>query len=337
MLDRRLSVAPMMGCTDRHCRHLLRLIARRPLLYSEMITTGALLHGDAAQHLAHRDDAPSAFQLGGSDPRALAACARLVADAGYDEVNLNCGCPSDKVQEGGIGACLMAQPELVADCFAAMQEAAPIPVTVKSRIGIDQQDSYDFFARFVHCLYAAGCRVFIVHARAAILSGMSPKDNREIPPLRYGYVARMQAELPDATLVLNGGIKTCGQALALLGAHRGVMLGRAPYAQPMLLAELAQALDGGGPAPSPFDVFARYREYMAEELEAGTPLRQMAKHLFGLFAGLPGARAFRRHLSERMHSPGAGLATLDEAARLLTPDGLAAPGEAFQAEARRLA
>lgn len=296
----------MMGCTDRHCRHLFRLISPETILYSEMVVTGALLHGDAAYHLRHTEDAPCALQLGGSDPGELAQCAKLVAAAGYQEVNLNCGCPSDRVQQGGIGACLMAEPARVAACFSAMQDAVSIPVTIKSRIGIDDCDSYAFFAHFIHSLYDAGCRVFAVHARAAWLQGLSPKENREIPPLRYDYVTRISQELPEATFVLNGGIASCAEALRLLGDHAGVMLGRAPYAKPMLLAALGEALFGR-PAATPFAVLEAYRGYLADELRAGTPLRHVVKPLLGLFSGMPGARAYRRCLSEGMNAPMAGV------------------------------
>ncbi len=302
----------MMGCTDRHCRYLMRLLAPNTLLYSEMIVTGALLHGDAEYHLRHSDDSPCAIQLGGSNPSELAASAKLVEAAGYQEVNLNCGCPSDRVQMGGIGACLMGSADLVADCYRAMAEEVQIPVTIKSRIGIDKHDSYEFFSGFISTIYAAGCRAFSVHARSAWLDGLSPKENREIPPLHYDYVTRIKADFPDAVFVLNGGIANLADALALLQAHDGIMLGRAPYASPYLLAELEQAVYGIAP-PTRDEVFDAYRAYVESELSEGTALKHMAKHLFGLYAGVSGARAFRRHLSTTMNVQTAGLEVLDAA------------------------
>ena len=318
MLNRRLSLAPMMGCTDRHCRYLFRLLAPRTLLYTEMIVAAALLHGDAAYLLRHENDAPCALQLGGSKPDELAAAARLAEQAGYQEVNLNCGCPSDRVQTGGIGACLMADPGLVADCYQAMAEAVQIPVTVKSRIGLDRQDSYEFFARFINAIHATGCRTFLVHARAAWLQGLSPRENREIPPLRYDFVSRAKADFLDASFILNGGIKTQGQATELLAAYDGIMLGRAPYANPWLLAAL-EAAEFGSEMPERMSVFQQYRDFVAREVAAGTALRHPAKHLLGFFAGLPGARAFRRQLSSSMQKAGAGVEALDAAVAVISP------------------
>jgi len=311
-LDRTLSVAPMMGCTDRHCRRLLRLLAPHALLYTEMVTTGALLHGDAPRFLAHSDDTPCALQLGGSDPAALARCAQLGEDAGYQEINLNVGCPSDRVQQGGIGACLMAKPELVARCVEAMQHVVSIPVTVKSRIGIDDDDSYAFFHRFVATLAAGGCRTFIVHARKAILTGLSPKQNREIPPLRYDYVRRIRDEFTACTFILNGGIRTAASALELLGEFSGVMLGRAPYSDPWLLAELEERRYGVD-MPNRLDVLSDYRDHIDAELARGESFRNMGRHLLGFFTGQPGARAFRRALSENMFRAGAGTEVIDQA------------------------
>ena len=312
MINRRLSLAPMMGITDRHCRYLFRLLAPNTLLYTEMIVTGALLRGDAEHHLQHEDDAPCALQLGGSNPDDLAAAAKLVQGAGYQEVNLNCGCPSDRVQIGGIGACLMASPDLVADCYKAMIDAVQIPVTVKSRIGIDKQDSYDFFAHFISALHEAGCQHFIVHARAAWLQGLSPRENRELPPLHYDYVTRAKAEFPDATFILNGGIKTLEQATRLLAEHDGIMLGRAPGANPWLMAELEASLFNTT-LPERDEIFLRYRDHVQQELSKGAPLRHPAKPLLGLYAGLPGARAFRQALSEGIQDSGASVKVLDDA------------------------
>jgi tRNA-dihydrouridine synthase A len=311
-LDRRLSVAPMMGCTDRHCRVLLRLLSPHALLYSEMIATGALLHGDTERILAHGIDEPAAFQLGGSDPEDLAACARLIEQAGYREVNLNCGCPSDRVQVGGIGACLMAEPDLVAGCYRAMAEAVNIPVTIKCRIGIDDRDDYGFFTGFLTPIHQAGCRVFIVHARKAILQGLSPRENREIPPLVYDYVRRAMADFPDTTFVLNGGIKTAEEVRCLQPGFHGLMLGRAPYANPWLLAEIEQQCFGT-PMPDPELILAAYRDYMTEQIASGTAVKYMAKHLLGFFTGHRGARAFRRYLSSHMFAADAGIEVLDDA------------------------
>ena len=312
MLDRRLSVAPMMGCTDRHCRYLFRLLSPNALLYSEMIVTGALVHGDAQKFLQHADDAPCAFQLGGSNPAELAEAAKLVEQAGYQEVNLNCGCPSDRVQVGGIGACLMAEADLVARCYEAMAGAGAIPVTVKSRIGIDEQDDYAFFANFVRTLFEADCRTFIVHARKAILQGLTPKENREIPPLKYDYVYRAMEELPDATIILNGGIKTLDDVSALQPLSQGLMLGRAPYANPYLLAQIDHELFSTS-LPNQLDVYYQYREYVEAQLSQGVALKHMIKHLLGYFTGYRGARHFRRFLSTHMFKDNADIAVLDNA------------------------
>ncbi|MCH8936470.1 MAG: tRNA dihydrouridine(20/20a) synthase DusA [Gemmatimonadetes bacterium] len=316
MLDRILAVAPMMGCTDRHCRYLLRLISPNTLLYGEMIVTGALLHGDAAYFLRHQQDEPVAFQLGGSNPVELARCAEMIEQAGYQEINLNVGCPSNRVQAGGIGACLMREPELVAACFNAMQSVVSIPVTIKCRIGIDDMDSFEFFTHFVKTIHDAGCRTFIVHARKAILGGLSPKDNREIPPLKYGYVYDIQKAFPDAVFVLNGGMKTTADVLEQLEKVKGVMLGRAAYSNPWLLAELENRIFNTS-VPDRYEIVMQYRDYMTEKMAGGTHFKHMAKHLLGLFARVPGARAYRRHLSEQMFKCGAGVGSLDEAMKFV--------------------
>jgi len=312
MIDRTLSVAPMMGCTDRHCRYLLRLISPNSVLYSEMIVTGALIHGDAPHFLTHRSDEPASLQLGGSNPGALAECAQLIEQSGYQEVNLNVGCPSDRVQQGGIGACLMAEPGLIAECFAAMQDQIKIPVTIKCRIGIDENDHYEFFAYFVKQVYDAGCRTFIVHARKAILQGLSPKDNREIPPLKYDYVYRIQEDFPEAVFVLNGGLKTAEHVLGELEKVKGVMLGRAAYRNLFLLAELEEKIFNT-PLPERSDIAMAYREYMVEEMAAGQMFKHMAKHLLGLFTGIPGAGAFRNYLSTHMYADNTTIEHLDKA------------------------
>ena len=309
----------MMGCTDRHCRYLFRLLSPNAMLYSEMVTTGALIHGDTDRLLAHVDDAPCAVQLGGSNPAELTAAARMVEEAGYQEVNLNCGCPSDRVQQGGIGACLMAEADLVAECYQAMADTVSIPVTIKSRIGIDDQDGYSFFQGFIDTIYQAGCRSFQVHARKAILSGLSPKDNREIPPLKYDYVRRIQLEYPDAAFVLNGGIRTVEEALSLTAGYSGIMLGRAPYANPFLLAELEQALFGTE-TPDQLEVLHHFLDYAENAQHKGTHIRHMAKHLLGLFTGIRGARAYRRYLSENMFAEDADVSVVRSAVNLVSRD-----------------
>lgn len=317
-MQRTLCVAPMMGCTDRHCRFLFRQLSPNALLYSEMLTSSALLHGDTDRLLEHAGDEPAALQLGGSNPGELARAAKLVEQAGYQEVNLNCGCPSDRVQQGGIGACLMGEPALVADSYRAMSEAVSIPVTIKSRIGIDDQDSYDFFRDFIRHIHDAGCRHFQVHARKAVLSGLSPKENREIPALKYDYVRQIQQEFPDTEFVLNGGITTIEQVNELLQEFPGVMLGRAPYNNPYLLAELetrifkSQLVDR-------YAALAGYRSYMEEQEASGVHIKHMAKHLLGLFTGLPGARAFRRHLSTHMFQDDARVSVVDDAVAFIQP------------------
>jgi tRNA-dihydrouridine synthase A len=299
-IDRRLSVAPMMDVTDRHCRFFLRQISRRTLLYTEMITTGALAYGDVDRHLRfHPDEHPVALQLGGSEPAALAHCARLAERYGYDEVNLNIGCPSERVQRGAFGACLMAEPELVAQCVRALRAACGLPVTVKHRIGIDRIEDYGFMCEFVETVAAAGCRTFIVHARNAILKGLSPKENREIPPLRYGEVHRLKAELADLEIVINGGFRTWPQIEQQLTAVDGVMIGRAAENDPWLLAEADTRFFGEiGPQPTRADVIAAVARYAEEEIARGTPLRHIVRHMHGLYRGRPVARRWRQMLSD---------------------------------------
>ncbi|MBU0725272.1 MAG: tRNA dihydrouridine(20/20a) synthase DusA [Alphaproteobacteria bacterium] len=313
---RRLSVAPMMDWTDRHDRYFLRLISRRALLYTEMVTTGAVLHGprdrllrfDPAEH-------PVACQIGGSEPDDLAATAEIVESYGYDEVNLNCGCPSDRVQQGRFGACLMAEPETVAAGVRAMIGATGLPVTVKSRIGIDEMDDYDGLKRFVEIVAEAGCRSFTVHARKAWLKGLSPKENRDIPPLRYELVYRLKQELPELEIVLNGGVMTLEEAEAHLSQVDGVMIGRAAYQEPYMLAGADGRLFGDpAPVPTRHELLRAFIPYVERELAEGTPLNHMTRHILGLFNGLPGARGFRRLLSENAHRPGAGASLILEAA-----------------------
>lgn len=299
MLDRTLCVAPMMGCTDRHYRYLLRRISPHALLYTEMVVSGALMHGDRERFLRHAADEPCALQLGGSDPAALRRCAVMAEQAGYQEVNLNVGCPSDRVQHGGIGACLMANPRLVAECVAEMQSAVTIPVTVKSRVGIDERDDYEFFHDFVSAVYDGGCRVFIVHARKAVLTGLTPKENREVPPLRYDYVERIRRDFPECTFILNGGIRDAPSAVALLDRVDGIMLGRAVYADPWILAALEASLYGH-PAADRLAVLSDYRDYIDHQMDQGENFKHMARHLLGYFSGWRGAKAFRKRLSDEM-------------------------------------
>jgi len=311
----RFCVAPMLDWTDRHERYFLRLLSRRALLYTEMITTGALLHGDAQRFLRFDvAEHPLALQLGGSDSAALARCAVLAAEAGYDEINLNVGCPSDRVQSGRFGACLMAEAQLVADCVSAMQAACNLRITVKSRIGIDALDSEQFLAAFVDTVATAGCRDFIVHARIAILQGLSPKQNREVPPLNYPRVYWLKQQFPALNIVINGGIRSLDEAEAHLLQVDGVMVGREAYQNPWLLADVDARLFGDAPiARSREDIVIAFLPYVRQQLAEGVPLQHMTRHILGLFREVPGARQFRRHLSENAHRPGAGISVLEDA------------------------
>jgi tRNA-dihydrouridine synthase A len=316
----------MMDRSDRHFRFLTRVLAPNTLLYTEMITARALLRGDP-QRLLCFDVAehPVALQLGGADPEELALAAKLGAAAGYDEINLNVGCPSDRVQAACFGAALMLDPARVAACVAAMRAAVAVPVTVKTRLGVDEHDSYDFLTAFVERVAAAGCDTFIVHARKAWLSGLSPKENREIPPLDYPRVHRLKRDFARLRVVINGGLVDRATALAQLEHVDGVMLGRAAYQQPWLVADLDRELHGGRAPPSLSRVFERYIAYVERELAAGTPLKSMTRHLLGLRAALPGGRRFRRALSE-LADGREGLAELREiAARLADPQASDAP------------
>lgn len=311
-VEHRLCVAPMMDRTDRHCRLLLRLLAPRARLYTEMLTARAIVAGDRARLLQlDAREHPVALQLGGAEPAELAAAARIGRDAGYDEINLNVGCPSDRVQAACFGAALMREPERVADCVAAMRAAVSIPVTVKTRLGVDHDDSYDFLQRFVATVVAAGCRTLIVHARKAWLSGLSPKQNREVPPLDYGRVHRLKREFPDTEIVINGGLTDVATVEAELAHVDGVMLGRAAYREPMLLALLDRVLFG---SDSRRDAALRdYCRYIDAELHVGTPLKAMTRHLLGIYAGERGGRRWRRALGELTH----GFAGLDELRALI--------------------
>ena len=291
----------MMDWTDRHCRFFHRLLSRRARLYTEMVTTGALLHGDVPRHLRYNaEEHPLALQLGGSEPAELAQCARLGEQWGYDEINLNCGCPSERVQRGAFGACLMAEPALVADCIKAMLDAVALPVSVKHRIGIDRTDNYAFVRDFVGALHLAGCRTFIVHARNAWLQGLSPKQNRELPPLRYEMVHQLKADFPDCTIVLNGGISNSGQVQAQLQQLDGVMLGREAYHRPWWLSDWDAQFFGEAPFErSREQVEAQMVDYMLRQSQQhGTPWYPIARHMLGLRHGLPGARRWRQVWSD---------------------------------------
>ncbi len=315
---RRLSVAPMMDWTDRHARYFLRLIAPRSLLYTEMVTADAIVHGPRARLLAFdRDEHPVALQLGGSDPAKLAQAARIGAAFGYDEINLNCGCPSDRVQDGRFGACLMAEPATVAACVEAMRAAVDLPVTVKCRIGIDDQDDWPALKGFVDTVAAAGCTVFIVHARKAWLQGLSPKENREIPPLRYELVHRLKAERPDLTLVLNGGLRQPERDAGHLRTLDGLMIGREAYQNPYSLRAYERAVFATCTERDRHDVVHAMLPYIAARLDAGVPLKSITRHMLGLFNGEPGARRWRRYLSEQAHAPQAGTHTVLDALALV--------------------
>ncbi len=304
----RLCIAPMMDWSDRHCRYFWRQITRQAMLYTEMVTTGALLHGDRERFLQFNPaEHPVALQLGGSDPRELADCARLAASQGYDEVNLNVGCPSDRVQSGRFGACLMAEPERVRNCLSAMVDACSIPVTIKHRTGIDRQDSYEELASFVAVVRESGVRTFIIHARKAWLSGLSPRQNREVPPLMYDWVYALKRDFPELEIIINGGIESVAQAAAHLEQVDGAMLGRAAYHNPWCLAPVDPQLYGRtAPSQSQVEAVMRMIPYIEDELSRGGRLNHITRHMMGMFKGLSGARAYRRYLSEHASKPGAG-------------------------------
>lgn len=318
-LDRRFTLAPMMEWSTSDCRTFWRLLTKNAVLYSEMVTTGALLHGDKARFLDYNAcEHPLALQLGGSNPKDLAECSKIAEDWGYDEVNLNCGCPSDRVQNGMIGACLMAEPDLVAECIAAMQNAVNIPVTVKHRIGIDDMEDYEGLVKFVSTIAKTGCNTFIVHARKAWLKGLSPKENREVPPLQYDKVYQLKQDFPHLEIIINGGITTLEQSQQLLAHVDGVMLGREAYANPYLLAEVDQQIYGtSNPVISRNEVMIGFIAYCEEQLAKGTRLNHLTRHILGLYHGLPRARQFRRILSEQAHKPGAGIEVLQQALEVL--------------------
>ncbi|USX13277.1 tRNA dihydrouridine(20/20a) synthase DusA [Oxalobacteraceae bacterium OTU3CAMAD1] len=323
--SRRLSVAPMMDWTDRHCRVFHRHISRHTWLYTEMVTTGALVYGDVERHLRfNEEEHPVALQLGGSDPADLATSAKLGEKWGYDEINLNCGCPSERVQKGAFGACLMAEPQLVADCVKAMRDAVSIDVTVKHRIGIDQTESYDFVRDFVGTVSDAGCKTFIVHARNAILKGLSPKENREVPPLKYDYAYRLKRDFPDFEIIINGGIKTEAEIDEHLRHLDGVMLGREAYHNPFVMATFDQRYYGDDSASKSreqiLEVMIPYiQAQLAQHGAKGLKLNSITRHMLGLMTGLPGARAFRQVLSDsKKLAAGDANLLLEAAARLRT-------------------
>ncbi|WP_257263709.1 tRNA dihydrouridine(20/20a) synthase DusA [Endozoicomonas sp. ONNA2] len=317
--DRRFAVAPMMDWTDRHCRYFHRVLSERALLYTEMVTTGALVYGDKDRFLQHDVfEYPLAIQLGGHDACDLAFCAGLAEERGYQEVNLNVGCPSDRVQNGRIGACLMAEPQTVANAVKAMKERVSIPVTVKHRIGINGCDSWQELLDFVGIVAVAGCDAFIVHARIAVLEGLSPKENREIPPLKPDWVYQLKTQFPGLNIAINGGIKTFGEIDHHLQYVDGVMLGREAYQNPYLLSEVDGRLYGcQQPVKSRAEVIERMLPYIESELSQGTWLSHITRHMLGLYHGVPGGRRFRRHISENAHQAGAGVEVLIDAVRLV--------------------
>jgi tRNA-dihydrouridine synthase A len=323
-MDYIFSVAPMMDWTDRHCRVFHRLLSRRARLYTEMLTTGAIIHGDRPRLLGFdRCEHPVALQLGGSDPEALATSAKIGEDFGYDEINLNVGCPSDRVKDGRFGACLMAEPALVADCVAAMKQAVKVPVTIKCRIGIDDQDPEAALNTLAQMVVAAGADLLIVHARKAWLNGLSPKENRDIPPLDYDRVYRLKVSMPNVPVVINGGIGSVAEAKQHLAHVDGVMLGRAAYHEPWRLLGVDSELFGESAAsPSMKAAIEALVPYIEEQISSGTRLHSITRHLIGAFQGVPGARAFRRHLAERGVVSGAGVDVLREAVALVREDAL---------------
>lgn len=315
-INRLVSVAPMMGWTDRHDRYFLRLISPNALLYTVMITTGALVYGKKFNVLEYNpEEHPVALQLGGSDPGELAACAKLAEQYGYDEVNLNCGCPSDRVQKGKFGACLMGEPELVANCIDAMQQAVSIPVTVKSRIGIDDQDSYEFLLNFVGKIAEKGCKTFIIHARKALLNGLSPAENRLIPPLKYDYAYRIKKDFPDLNVILNGGIKTVDNIKDALKNTDGVMIGREAYTNPYFMAEVEREIFGTPAIKTRREIIEALFPYIDRCVSDGTPLKDITRHILGLYQGLPGARQWRRILSQEAYKPAANSNIVRQALR----------------------
>ncbi len=322
MINRAFSIAPMLDWTDRHDRYFLRLISKHVLLYTEMVTTGAILHGDRDRYLAFNDEEhPLALQLGGSNPDDLASCAKIAEQYAYDEINLNVGCPSDRVKSGRFGACLMATPEIVAECVAAMNSVVSIPVTVKHRIGIDDHDSWDELCEFIEIVSASGCDVFIVHARKAWLHGLSPKENRSIPPLRYDVVHKLKKNYPHNNFIINGGFLTLETAKQQLGFVDGVMMGREAYHNPYILSEVDKIFfNKDTPQLNRQEILESLYPYIEKELKSGARLHSITRHILGLFNGLPGARSWRRYISENAPKPNAGIDVIKQALNKITFD-----------------
>ncbi len=318
----RFCIAPMMEWTDRHYRYLARLMSQHTFLYTEMVTSLALIHGDRSRFLTYnQEEHPVALQLGGNQAKQMAQAAEWGAEAGFDEININIGCPSDRVQAGGFGAYLMREPTRVADCVRAMKAVTETPITVKCRLGVDDDDSYAFFRDFVAEVAEAGCELFVVHARKALLKGLSPRQNREIPELQYDKVYRIKQEFPSLEIILNGGVKSIPEMQQHLSQVDGVMIGREAYKHPQFLLDIDQVLfDQPGPDRNLTDVVRLYCRYMEGNLEQGVPLNAMAKHLLSLFQGVPGAKLWRRHLSEHIHQVGANVAVIEQALTLLQED-----------------
>jgi tRNA-dihydrouridine synthase A len=321
-IDRRVSVAPMMGWTDKHDRYFLRLISPHALLYTVMITTGALIHGKKFEVLEYNpEEHPVALQLGGSDPKDLAECARIAeTQYGYDEVNLNCGCPSDRVQKGKFGACLMAEPELVADCIDAMKQVTTVPVTVKTRIGIDNQDSYDFLLNFVGKIAEKGCDTFIIHARKALLNGLSPAENRTVPPLKWERAYQLKKDFPHLNIILNGGIKTIEHIQEAMQHTDGVMIGREAYSNPYFMAEIERQMFGNTDVKTRGEVVEALMPYVERILKNGYPVKDITRHILGLYQGQRGARRWRQILSQEAYKPAANESVIREALKAVPAD-----------------
>ena len=321
-INRTFTVAPMLDWTDRHCRYFMRLLSKHAVLYTEMITTGALIHGPREQLLKFDPaEQPVAIQLGGSDPADLAQCAKMAEDEGYSEINLNVGCPSDRVQSGRFGACLMAEPQLVADCMAAMINAVDIPVTIKSRIGIDRNDSLDELTTFIETVKQSGTETFIIHARKAWLDGLSPKENRDIPPLHYERVYKIKEIFPDLEIIINGGIQTLEHAQSHLAHVDGVMLGREMYHNPYLLSQVdALFYDDSADSPTREEVISLLAPYVAKHIEQGGRLQHISRHIIGLFQAVPGAKIWRRHISQNAHLKGADYSVIIDALNLVNEE-----------------
>ena len=321
-INRTFTVAPMLDWTARHCRYFMRLLSKHAVLYTEMITTGALIHGPREQLLKFDPaEQPVAIQLGGSDPADLAQCAKMAEDEGYSEINLNVGCPSDRVQSGRFGACLMAEPQLVADCMAAMINAVDIPVTIKSRIGIDRNDSLDELTTFIETVKQSGTETFIIHARKAWLDGLSPKENRDIPPLHYERVYKIKEIFPDLEIIINGGIQTLEHAQSHLAHVDGVMLGREMYHNPYLLSQVdALFYDDSADSPTREEVISLLAPYVAKHIEQGGRLQHISRHIIGLFQAVPGAKIWRRHISQNAHLKGADYSVIIDALNLVNEE-----------------